>query len=178
MIRISQHAEELQTMWGIHWFGLRVKQRSEFRACGELSLRGFEAFLPSQRVRRRWSDRTQVVEEPLFPGYLFCRFERSDRIRILETPGVIQVVGFGERLAPIDEAEIDAIQRMVASRVELTPWPYLGAGQQIVIDAGPLAGVRGVVIRTETGNPRVVVSVTLMQRSITAEIDREWIDVH
>ena len=157
------------------WFGVRVKPRSEFRVSGELLLRGFEAFLPAHQVRRRWSDRFKVSEEPLFPGYLFCRFHPWDRVRILEAPGVIQIVGIGKNPVSISETEIGAIQTMVASRILLTPWPYLEAGQHVLIDTGPLAGVRGVVVRSETGNPRVVVSVTLLKRSIAAEIDRGWI---
>jgi transcriptional antiterminator NusG len=157
------------------WFGIRVKPRGEVRASDNLSLRGYEPFLPARRVRRRWSDRFKVLEEPLFPGYLFCRFDASERIRILESPGVIQVIGIGRTPIPIDETEIGAIQTLVASQALLTPWPYLQTGRTIRIDTGPLAGIQGIVIRSEVGNPRVVVSVTLMQRSVAAEVDREWI---
>lgn len=156
------------------WFAVRVKPRSEFRACNELSLRGFEPFVPSRPVKRRWSDRVKVQEEPLFSGYLFCRFHPLERVRVLETPTVIQIVGNGSTPVPLEEAEVHAIQAMVASRVPILPWPYLKAGQRVRIDAGPLAGVEGVIVRAE-GGPRVVVSVTLLQRSVAAEIDREWI---
>jgi transcription antitermination factor NusG len=159
------------------WFGIRVKPRSEFRASDGLSLRGFEPFLPAQRVRRRWSDRVKVLDEPLFPGYLFCRFEPSELIRILESPGVIQVIGIGRTPVSVSDAEIGAIQTMVASQVVLTPWPYLQTGQGVSIDTGPLAGIQGIVVRSEVGKPRVVVSVTLLQRSVAAEVDREWISL-
>jgi transcription antitermination factor NusG len=157
------------------WFGLRVKSRSESRASAELSLRGFKPFLPTRPVRRRWSDRFKLLEEPLFPGYLFCRFHPAEQLRILQAPGVLQVVGIGKTPAPIHEAEMHAIQIVVASTVNVIPWPYLRTGQRVRVEAGPLAGIEGIVARAEDGKPRVVVSVTLLQRSIAAEVDRDWI---
>lgn len=156
------------------WFALRVKPRSESRASDDLSIRGFEPFLPAQPVRRRWSDRVKVLSEALFPGYLFCRFDPLERVRVLETPGIIQIVGHGNTPVPVEDAEVDAIQAMVASGLPLVPWPYLKAGHRVKIDAGPLAGMEGVIVRAENG-ARVVVSVTLLQRSVAAEIEREWI---
>ncbi len=157
------------------WFGVRVRPRSEQRASGELARRGFEALLPSQRVRKRWADRTKVCEEPVFPGYLFARFDPEDRMRVLEAPFVIEVVGVGKKPVAISNDEINAIKTLVDSEFVLTPWPYLQAGQLVRIDAGPLAGVQGRILRSERGNPRVVVSVTMLQRSIAAEVDRDWI---
>ncbi|MBZ5618118.1 MAG: UpxY family transcription antiterminator [Acidobacteriia bacterium] len=157
------------------WFGIRVKSRSEARAADELSMRGFEAFLPARRIKRRWSDRTKAVDEPLFPGYLFCRFRRPDRLRILNSPGVAYIVGFGDTPIPISDTEIGAIKTMIASKVMLTPWPYLQAGQRVWIDRGPLAGLEGLIVEAKRGNPRLVVSVNLLQRSVAAEIERDWI---
>jgi transcriptional antiterminator NusG len=111
----------------------------------------------------------------LFPGYLFCRFDASELFRILESPGVIQVIGIGRTPVPVSDTEIGAIQTMVASQLVLTPWPYLQAGQGVHIETGPLAGIQGIVVRSEVGKPRVVVSVTLLQRSVAVEVDREWI---
>ena len=157
------------------WFAVRVTPRSEVRVGGQLSLRGLEAYVPTQQVKRRWSDRSRVLPEPLFPGYLFCRFNPLEWIRIVEVPGAIQVLSIGNSPIPIPEAEIESIRAVLASGSIVTPWPYLQAGQQVRIDAGPLAGVRGIVLRSESGNPRVVVSVTLLQRSVAAEIERDWI---
>lgn len=157
------------------WFGIHVKSRCEFRAYDDLCLRGFEAFLPLWSVRRRWSDRIKKLELPLFPGYLFCRFALPDRFKVLNAAGVAQIVGIGKDPVPIGETEIRSIQTLVASKMALTPWPYLKAGQQIRIDNGPLAGVEGVVINAEDGKSRVIVSVTMFLRSVAVEIDRNWI---
>jgi transcription antitermination factor NusG len=159
------------------WYAIRTAPRREFRACSELSSRGMEAYLPSYGNKRQWSDRAKVIEQPLFPGYLFCRFPLADRVRILESPGVRQIVGIGKTPAPIQEHQIDNLRAMVASRHQLAPWPYLNAGQRIHIVRGPLAGVRGFVVRAEEGAVRVVASLDLLQRSVAAVIEREWIGV-
>jgi transcription antitermination factor NusG len=111
----------------------------------------------------------------MFRGYLFCRFALPDRVRILNAIGVAQIVGCGNTPVPISEAEIRSVQTLVASKVACTPWPFLQAGQRVSIDSGPLAGVEGVIVRAEDGKPRVVVSVSMLLRSVAAEIERDWI---
>lgn len=157
------------------WFGIRVRSRCEVRAYDDLCLRGFEAFLPLRSVRRRWSDRVKTLQVPMFGGYLFCRFALPDRLKVLNAAGVAQIVGIGNTPVPISEAEIRSVQTLVMSKVACTPWPYLQAGQRVSIDCGPLAGVEGVIIRAEDGKPRVVVTVTMLLRSVAAEIERDWI---
>ena len=107
----------------------------------ELGFRGFESFLPLRRVRHRWSDRFKTIEEPIFPGYLFCRFDPSDRFRVLNTTGVAQIVGAGRTPIPVDESEIRSLRTLVASKMPLVPWSSLQAGQAVRIDWGALAGV-------------------------------------
>lgn len=111
----------------------------------------------------------------MFGGYLFCRFALPDRLKVLNAAGVAQIVGIGNTPVPISEAEIRSVQTLATSKVACTPWPYLQAGQRVSIDCGPLAGVEGVIIRAEDGKSRVVVSVTMLLRSIAAEIERDWI---
>jgi transcription antitermination factor NusG len=162
-------------MAGKDWYGVRVRPKGEARASSELSIRGFEAFLPTRRIRRRWSDRVKTLEVPVFPGYLFCRFLPEERVKVLDAPAVIQILGIGATPTPVSDSEIEALQTMVTSHLMLTPWPYLRSGQHIRIGHGPLAGIDGIVTEAQDGNPRVVVSVTLLQRSIATEIERDWI---
>jgi transcription antitermination factor NusG len=157
------------------WYGVRVRPKDEGRASNELSARGFEAFLPTRRVRRRWSDRVKTLQVPVFPGYLFCRFRPEERVKVLDAPAVIQILGIGATPIPVSDGEIEALQMMVTSRLMLMPWPYLQSGQRIRIEHGPLAGIDAIVTKAEDGNPRVVVSVTLLQRSVATEIERDWI---
>src|SRR6516162_6192047 len=85
------------------WYAVRVRSRFEFVASAVLGERGYETFLPCYRSRRAWSDRMKEVEIPLFPGYLFCRFDAADQYRVSNSPGVVNVVSVGLRPLPVDE---------------------------------------------------------------------------
>src|ERR1700675_2653265 len=146
------------------WFALQVKARHEGNVAGHLHGKGYEWFLPHYRVRKRWSDRIKEVEAPLFPGYLFCRLNPQNRLPILKTPGVIQIVGNSRAPVAVDGVEIEAIQRMVESGIPSHPWPFLETGDRVRIESGPLSGLEGILTEFK-GNHRLVLSVTLLQRS-------------
>jgi transcription antitermination factor NusG len=156
------------------WFALRVKSRSEKVVSTIARNKGFEEFLPLYQCRRRWSDRLKSVEFPLFPGYVFCRLDPQYRLPLLTIPGVIQFVGIGKVPVPIDDAEIMAIQSAVATGLSTEPWPFLEVGQRVRLEDGPLAGLEGFLIEIRK-RFRVVVSVSLLKRSMAVEIDREWV---
>ncbi|PYU87474.1 MAG: hypothetical protein DMG08_28010, partial [Acidobacteria bacterium] len=92
---------------------------------------------------------------------------------ILVTPGVRQVVGTGKTPVPVDESEIAALQSIVVSRLQARPWPFLQVGQRVRIEQGPLSGVEGILLDSQK-RERLVVSVTLLQRSVAVEIDGDW----
>ena len=152
------------------WFALQARSSQEAGVGHQLSGQGYEWFLPLYKLRKRWSDRIKQVEAPLFPGYLFCRFDPQKRLPILKTPGVIQIVGYNRAPTPIEEAEIDAIQTLVASGLPNQPWPFLETGDRVRIESGPLRGLEGILVEFK-GNHRLVVSVTLLQRSVAVELD-------
>jgi transcription antitermination factor NusG len=152
------------------WFALQVRTRQEASVAQQLNGQGYERFLPLYKLRKRWSDRIKEVNAPLFPGYLFCRFNPQDRLPILKTPGVIQIVGFNNGPAAVDEAEIRSIQTLVTAGVPHQPWPFLAAGDRVRIESGPLLGLEGILIDVKRSH-RLVLSVTLLQRSVAVEID-------
>jgi transcription antitermination factor NusG len=154
------------------WFALRVRPKHEKAVATNLSMLGFDQYVPLQRVRRRWSDRIKVLDAPLFPGYIFCRFSYADRLRVLSSPGVESIVGFGRTDAPVNDSEIEAIRTLVASGKPLAHLPFLRIGQSVMIERGPFAGIRGVVLREEAAW-HVVISVEALDRSIAVEVDRE-----
>jgi transcription antitermination factor NusG len=135
--------------------------------------KGYQEFFPLYRSRRRWSDRTKELELPLFPGYSFCQFDVNDRLPILTTPGVIGIVGAGKIPVPVDDDEIEAIRTILRSGLVAQPWPFLRVGSKVYIEGGPLAGLEGIVTSTDKVY-RLIVSVSLLQRSVAVEIDREW----
>jgi transcription antitermination factor NusG len=156
------------------WFAILARTGREKNATMLLENSGYECYLPVVKFTRQWSDRLKEIELPLFPGYLFCRMNPRNRLPVLMTPGVIQIVGIGKTPIPVEEQEIDAIQRVGKSGVSLMPWPYLQVGHVARIDDGPLRGMTGIVIRIKSGL-KLVLSVSLLQRSIAVEIDRNWI---
>lgn len=154
------------------WFALQVRARHEFGVAAYLKGKGYEWFLPLYKVRKRWSDRVKEVESPLFPGYLFCRFNPHDRLPILKTPGVTQVVGYNHVPVAVDEEEIAAIRRMVTSGMPNRPCAYLAVGNRVRIESGALRGLEGILLELK-GKRRLVLSITLLQRSVAVEIDSE-----
>jgi transcription antitermination factor NusG len=156
------------------WFALQVRGHYENIVTAHLGGKGYEWFLPLYKSQRRWSDRFKEIERPLFPGYLFCRLNPSNRLPILMIPGVVRIVGFGETLVPIDEPEIAAIQVAVKSGLPSQPWPFLQIGQRVRIEHGPLCGLDGVLLDFR-GHCRLVLSVTLLKRSIAVQVDGAWV---
>jgi transcription antitermination factor NusG len=136
--------------------------------------KGYEEFLPVYQSRRRWSDRVKSVELPLFPGYVFCRLNVEYRLPILTIPGVLHFVGLGRVPVPIDDAEVADLQTAVRCGLEVGPWPYLDVGQRVRLEAGPLAGLEGILVEQRKQH-RIVVSVSLLQRSVAVEIEADWV---
>ena len=156
------------------WFALRVKSNCENVVAAGVGHKGFESFLPLYRRYHRWSDRSKAVDLPLFPGYVFCRLDPRVRLAVLTVPGALHFVGIGKVPMPIDDAEVAAIERTVRSGLAAEPWEYLEVGQLVRLEHGPLKGVEGILVESRK-QCRVVVSVTLLKRSVAVEIERNWI---
>jgi transcription antitermination factor NusG len=156
------------------WYGVRTKPKHESMAAGALQGKGYEQYLPLYRSRRRWSDRIVDSVVPQFPGYVFCRFDATRRLPILTTPGVMSIVGFGQGPTPIPESEIEAIQFVIRSGLASEPCSFLHEGQRIRVTRGSLEGLEGLLLKKKS-EWRIVVSVTILQRSVSVEIDREWV---
>jgi transcription antitermination factor NusG len=157
------------------WYALHVKSHAERSVARVLAEKGYEHFLPLYTCRRRWSDRVKMIELPLFPNYLFSRITATSVGRVIDTPGVMRIVGAANVPLPIDDSEIEALKQIVASRLAAEPWPFLHIGQSVAITAGPLSGLRGVLVRVASRD-RLVVSVSLLQRSVAVEIDEAWVE--
>ena len=156
------------------WYAVRTRSNHEKLTTAVLAGKGYEHYCPTYRVRRRWSDRVVVTELPIFSGYVFCRFDVKQRLPILTTPGVVSVVGFGLEPAPIDDSEIAAIQTVLESGLTAEPCPFLKEGQRIRVKHGALEGLEGILLKKKS-EWRMVISVTMLQRSLAVELDREWI---
>jgi transcription antitermination factor NusG len=156
---------------GVHrWFALTVKPRHDKAVSHALAAKGYETLVPTYTKRNRYAARVKESELPLFPGYVFCRLDPMARLPILLTPGVIQILGAGRVPIPVDETEIASLRSAINANVPLQPSPFFQAGQRVRIAEGSLAGVEGTVMSTRQG-PRLVLSITLLQRSVQLEID-------
>ena len=156
------------------WYALQVRTRWEGSTALLLSGKGYQTLLPTYRTSKRWNGRLRETSAPLFPGYVFCQFEAQNRLPVLVTPGVISVVGRGKTPLPVEEAEISALQAIAASGLQAEPWPFLEIGQKVRIESDPLQGLEGILISFK-GNHRIVLSVSLLRRSVALEVDRSCV---
>lgn len=156
------------------WYAIRTKSNCEKPVTGALTAKGFNVFLPATRTRRRWSDRIVIAETPLFSGYLFCRFDAATRVPILSTPGVASIVGFNNGPAAVPEEQICAIHSMIESGLPMHACGFLVEGQRVRVNNGLLDNLEGILVATKS-EYKVVVSIPLLQRSVSIEVDPVWI---
>jgi len=158
------------------WYALQVRSRKEGYVASQIQGQGYECLLPTYKSIRKWSDRVKEVEQPLFPGYLFCRFDFENRRPVITTPGVLQIVGYGRTAISVSDEEIQSLQLAVSSGMPKQPWPYLEVGQRVRVNYGTLSGLEGILVNVK-GNHRVILSVTLLQRSVAMEVETSWLSV-
>jgi transcription antitermination factor NusG len=154
----------------IPWFALQTKPRNEKQVERLLTHKGYECCLPMYRQKRRWSDRVIDLELPLFPMYIFCRFNSHAMGKAIATPGVTRIVGFGGRPAEVNVEEVEALQLLSQSRCLREPWAYIPNGTLVKVETGPLAGAQGIFCSSEDRR-RLVISVAILQRSVAVQLD-------
>jgi len=158
-----------------HWFALTVKPQHEKTVAEQLELKSLESYTPLYKAKHQWSDRTKVLELPLFPTYVFCRFAALQRAVVLQTPGVTSIVGFGGQPYPVSDQEIEGVKKMIASGKRLKLYPHLVVGQPVRIAAGSMTGLIGILVREKSAY-RVVVNVELLNRGVAVEVEREFVE--
>jgi transcription antitermination factor NusG len=156
------------------WYALYVRSRHEKSVCAQLEAKQHNVFLPLYTVRNKWADRWKAVSLPLFPGYVFCRFDIASRGKILATSGLIDVVRAGPEPCAIADSEIEKIQLVINSSLSVEPYPALVKGQHVKMTEGPLIGLVG-TLATIRNRSRLVVNVELLGRAVLVEIDRDWV---
>lgn len=155
------------------WYAVQVRPRYEKLVAGVLENKGFESFLPLYLAERRRSDRMVVLQQPVFPGYLFCRLDLRSRILpLFTTPGVVRLVGCGRDPVEVSEPEVSAVRRIVESGLAACPWPMPKIGEMVMLESGPLAGLEGRLVSMKKRH-RLVVSVALLQRAVAVEVDED-----
>ena len=156
------------------WYGIRTRSKCERTVSTGLKTKGLNAYLPLYRSRRRWSDRVVDRQLPLFPGYVFCRFDATRRFPIITIPGVVSIVGFGNDPAVIPDQEIEAIETVLSSGLATEPCPFLREGQRVRVTHGSLKNVEGILVKKKA-DWRLIISVTMLQRSVSVELDGDCV---
>jgi len=154
----------------LKWYAVQVTPKHEHSVATVLSYKGHENFYPTIVAKHRWSDRTKMVIEPLFPGYLFSRVCRSSIAAILQTAGVLRVISFGGKPVAVADDEIESVKIALRSGRMVSTSPYVAVGQQVEVVYGPLMGLRGLVTRVKH-NTRIAVSVESIMKSISIELE-------
>jgi len=158
----------------LDWFALAVKPRHEKKVAYVLDTKGYETFVPLYKHRHRRAAGVRDFDLPLFPGYVFSRFDLLRRLPVVVTPGVNRILGFGPNPSPVDPSEIASLRTVLKKALSAKTIPFFRAGHHVRICGGPLQGVEGVVVLV-LGTLRIVVSVTLLQRSVLVEVDSNWL---
>jgi transcription antitermination factor NusG len=153
-----------------NWFAVYTAPNHEKRVEQHFRIREIESFLPVYKVKKRWKNRTTAtLEIPLFTGYVFVRIASTERVRVLEVPSVLSLVGNSREATPLPSDQIEALRTGLHLR-EVEPCPYLKVGNRVRIRAGALAGLEGIVVRKDN-QLRVVLSIDLISRSISVQVD-------
>jgi len=154
------------------WYALYTRSRFEKKLLYELTLRQIEVFLPMREILSRWKDRKKKIWVPLFPGYIFVNHVDTpeNRYRVLNVPGAVHFVDVGGRSNPVPEEQITAIRRFLETSLSVDPYPYVKIGTQVEVIAGPLAGIRGLLIE-KRGKFCFVLQVDMIRQAISVEID-------
>ena len=153
-----------------HWYAAYTRGNHERRVAAELAVKGVEHFLPLYSSVRRWSDRRVRLDFPLFPGYVFVRLAMTDKLHVVRVNGVVRLVGFNGRPAALPDEEMEILCSGLTRAPRAEPHPYLTAGRRVRMKSGPLAGLEGILLRRKSGL-RVVVSVHMIQRSVSVDAD-------
>jgi transcription antitermination factor NusG len=152
------------------WYAGYTSSRHEKRVAEHFAQRGIEHFLPLYETIHRWNNGRHRVQLPLFPGYIFVRIALQDRLRVIEVPGFVRLVGFNSLPCPLPETDINRMKEALTKGVLAEPYPYLTVGTRVEIRNGPMQGMTGILLRRQN-KCRVVISVDLIMRSMAVEVE-------
>jgi transcription antitermination factor NusG len=168
--RCKQRGEALSQT--LEWYAVRTRSNCEAKVRVSLTEKGMESYLPTFREVRQWKDRKMIIEQALLPGYLFARFVdcRDARLSVLCSDGVVNLLGQGNAIEPVPEAEIEAIRQLLSSSLRCQAHPLVREGAWVRVKRGSLKDMEGLLVRVKN-QARLIVSLTLLSQSVSTEID-------
>jgi transcriptional antiterminator NusG len=153
------------------WFAIWTRSRHEQVVREQLERKRIDAFLPTITRWSRWKDRKKKIDWPLFPGYCFARFNPEDSLSVLKCTGVVNIVSFEGKPAPIPEYELESIRVLIASQFQYDPCPMVREGMMVEVVHGPLRGIVGRLMKKDAAKARLVLSVDLIGQAVSVEVD-------
>jgi transcription antitermination factor NusG len=159
------------------WYAVFTIPQNEKSVLRHLNLRKIESFLPTYETTRVWKNRQRVKTVlPLFPCYVFVHIHHRERVKVLQTPGVVRVVGNGRQYVPLEEAEIEFLRSGFSGR-KLEPFQELVVGEKVRIKTGVMQGVEGILVR-KNSSLRFVLSLSLINQHAAVEVDADALEVN
>ncbi|GJM15351.1 MAG: transcription termination factor NusG domain protein [Thermodesulfobacteriota bacterium] len=159
------------------WYVVYTIVRHEKSVNAALTDKEVDTFLPIKKTISRWKDRMKEVHIPLFPGYLFVNSSLEDRLKILNTRGVIKILGVNGFPTPVPSEQIEIIKTILEKDLNCDPWPYMTEGKEVIVIRGPLEGTSGKIVERR-GECRLILSVDLIKRSVSVEVDIDDVELN
>jgi transcription antitermination factor NusG len=166
----SALAAESSVIKDVQWYAGYTAARHEKRVAEHFAQRGVDHLLPLYETIHRWNNGRHRVQLPLFPSYIFVRIALQEKLRVLEVPGFVRLVGFNNLPCALPESDINKMKEALSRGVLAEPYPYLTAGTRVEIRTGPLQGMTGILLRRQN-KCRLVISIDLIMRSMIVEVE-------
>ncbi len=157
------------------WYAVFTVPQNEKSVVNHLGMREVEAFLPTYETIHLWKNRQRVKTVlPLFPTYLFVHISSRERIKVLQSPGVLQIVGNAREPVPVADSEVELLRSgLNGKRIE--PYSALVVGEKVRIKSGMMQGIEGTLVRKNTGD-RFVLTIGLINQHAAMEVDPELLE--
>ncbi len=158
----------------IGWHVLWTRSNFEQLVHDQLAAKGFDVFLPTINAWARRGGARLLSRVPLFQGYLFVHhaMDKASYLEVTKTKGLVRLLGERwDRLEVVPDGDIEAIQRILQTRLPILPYPYLREGQRVRITRGPMADVEGILVRSNPNKGLLVISIDLLRRSVAVQVD-------
>ena len=161
------------------WYAVWTRSRQEKVAAASLNNLGIRHYLPLNSELRHWSDRKQMVDVPLFSGYLFVcisLLKKNSKLQVLKVPGIVGFVGNQTGPLPIPDQQIEDIRTVLTAGVECSVHPFLEEGDRVRVVRGALAGVVGTLLHTNSTS-RLLISIDMIRQSLSVNVLREDVEL-
>ncbi len=152
-----------------NWLAAYTRSRHESLVANQLCVKGVESLLPTYERFSRWSDRVRRSKAPLFPGYVFVHVSNQERVPVLQTMGVVNIVSVAGKPAPLADEEIARIKACDAHASVVEPHPFLRIGHQVRVKHGPFAGWVGILVEKHNST-RLVIAVEHIMKSVAINL--------